>query len=382
MSNVITWVAIDDSKKELVVGRAQDGQQKDLRIEVVANENRALGRWVRRLVREVGGGEVRICYEAGPNGFALKRRLEAAGPVVVEVVAPSLTPRRPGQAKVKTDRRDVGKLLGLYRAGELTPVGVPDEEAEAARDLSRLHHRVVIEKNRKRHHILKFLLQRGRIYREGSNWTARHQSWLRSQQWESWKDQVAYEELLTGLGELEGRLERLDHALDQASQEEVRVMAIGVLRCFSGIDTTAAMGLVTELFGVERFPGPRQLMSYVGLIPGVQQSGERSRSGGITKAGNRHVRWVLGQVAWHYRHRPNPRNHRLKKRRAGQPAWAIAIADRAHERLYRRYQRLLQRGKPHNTVITAVARELVAFIWEALIEARLRQGHSSSLRAA
>ena len=379
MGKPITWVGIDDHKNTLTVAVLRGSREKEPVVHSISNEDRALRRWVRRLVRDAAGGEIRMCYEAGPNGFALMRRLEALGPVIVEVVAPSLTPRRPGR-RVKTDPIDARKLALLFRAGELTEIAVPKEHDEAARDLIRTYHRVIQEMTRKRHHILKFLLRRGRIYRQGSNWTKRHREWLAGQEWDDWQDEFSFEELRTGLSELEARKERLAGAMQRLAGEDAWSLEVAALRCFHGIDTEAALTLVTEIFEAGRFRSPRGLMSYLGLTPSVYQSAEKECRSGITKAGNRYVRWMLGQVAWHYRHRPRMRGE-LKKRRKGQPAWAIAIADRAHHRLHRRYWTLLHRGKPTQKVTTAIARELVSFVWEVLIEARARS-KSRVLQAA
>lgn len=366
MDQRITWVGIDDDKLNLTVAVVH-GEDRDAEIRRVANEDRSLRRWVRRLVRESDGGEIRMCYEAGPNGFALMRRLEALGPVVVEVMAPSLTPRRSGQG-VKTDPLDAKRLVHLYRAGELCPIAVPSADDEAARDMVRTHHRVGEELTRKRHHVLKFLNRRARIYRDGSHWTAKHRRWLRSQRFESWTDTVAFEELMSGLEELEARRARLKVAMDRLAQEDAYAVGVGTLRCFRGIDTVLALTLVTEIFTAERFAHPRELMGYAGLTPRVHQSGGLEIRGPITKAGNRYLRWALGQIAMKYRHRPEV-GATLRKRRDGQPVWATAIADRAAHRLYRRTTALTHRSLPPMKVRTAVARELLGFVWEALIEA-------------
>jgi len=370
MAKRITWVGIDDDKMNLTVAVVRGTRQKDPEVRRIPNEDRAMRRWVRRLVRDADGGEIRMCYEAGPNGFALMRRLELMGPVVVEVMAPSLTPRRAGQ-RVKTDPIDARKLVHLYRADELRAIAIPNEESEAARDLVRTYHRVGEEATRKRHHILKFLIRRGRIYREGAHWTGKHQTWLRGQRFESWKDTVSFEELRSGLRELEDRRGRLLGTLERLGQEDVRAMEVGVLRCFHGINTATALTLVTEIFNVERFAHPRNLMSYFGLTPSVYQSGDKESRGGITKTGNRYARWSLGHVAKQYRHRPRV-GAGLRSRRKDQPAWAIEIADRAHHRLHRRHWALLQREMPASKATMAVARELVSFVWEAMSEARRR----------
>jgi transposase len=370
MAKPITWVGIDDDKMNLTVAVLRGSRQKEPEVGRIANEDRALRRWVRRLVRETNGSEIRMCYEAGPNGFALMRRLEAMGPVVVEVVAPSLTPRRSGR-RVKTDPVDAKKLAHLYRSDELRVIAIPGADSESARDLVRTYHRVGEEATRKRHHILKFLIRRGRIYRDGSHWTGKHREWSRAQRFESWTDTASFEELLSGLRELEDRRERLSHALERLAQEDARAMEVAVLRCFHGIDTGMALTLVTEIFDVERFAHPRALMSYFGQTPSVYQSAEKEVRGAITKTGNRYARWALGQVAKHYRHRPHV-GVGLKRRRRGQPVWAIEIADRAHRRLHRRYWALLLRGVPPAKATTAITRELTAFVWESLTEERRR----------
>lgn len=368
MAKAITWVGIDDDKKHLTLAVLTGEGPGDVEVRRVPNEDAALRRWVRRIVRAAGGGEIRMCYEAGPNGFALMRRLEAMGPVVVEVIAPSLTPRRSGR-RVKTDPIDATQLARLYRAGELRAIAVPDEHAEAARDLVRLHYRVGEELMRKRHHILKFLVNRGRIYRNGSHWTDRHRTWLKAQRFEAWTDTMTFEELLAGMRELESRRTRLRAALERLATEERYADAVGVLRCFHAIDTVMATTLVTEIFDVERFAHPRSLTNYLGQTASVHQSAEREIRGAITKAGNRYARWALGQIATHYRTRPSP-GPTVTKRREGQPAWAIEIAERAHHRLHRRYWALVKRGLPPPKAKGAVARELTTFIWEALIAVR------------
>ena len=368
MAQPITWVGIDDDKMNLTVAVSTGSEEP--RVQRIPNEDGALRRWVRRLVRATGGGEIRMCYEAGPNGFALMRRLEAMGPVTVEVMAPTLTPRRSGR-KVKTDPLDAQQLVGLYRSGELTPVAIPDATAESARDLVRTYHRVGEELLRKRNHVLKFLVRRGRIYRAGTHWTGLHRRWLRSQHFEAWTDTTSFEELLTGLRELEDRRQRLRQALDRLSQEESCAMEVTALRCFHGIDTGMALTLVTEIFDVRRFRHPRDLMSYFGQTPSVHQSGTKDVRGSITKAGNRYARWALGEIAHQFRHRPNV-GTKLRQRRQGQPPWVLEIADRAHQRLHRRHWALVLRGMPVAKASTAVARELTAFVWEALTEVRRR----------
>ncbi len=381
MGKGTTWVALDTSKKKHV-GAVLDPEAREPRDFEVPNELGSLRRWARKVVREAPG-EVRVCYEAGPCGFALQRQLEAAAPgLVCEVIAPSLIPIRPGQ-RIKTDRRDARKLVRLYRAGELVAVHAPTEAGEAVRDLMRCREDAKEDQLRARHRLGKFLLRRGRIYRDGTSWTQKHAAWLASQVWEHEPDELVFQDYRLAIAQLEERLRGLDARIGETSQTEPYREPVGWLRCFRGIDTVAAMTLLAEIHDFQRFQRAQELMSYVGQVPSEHTSAERVHRGALTKAGNAHVRRVLTEASWHQRHAPAV-GLALRKRREGQPAWAIAHADRALSRLHRRYWRLSARGKPVNKVVSAVARELVGFVWAVMREGQMRQelARNGSHRAA
>jgi transposase len=139
------------------------------------------------------------------------------------------------------------------------------------------------------------------------------------------------------------------------------------LRCFRGIDNLTALTIAAELGDPRRFTSAPALMAFVGLVPSEHSSGTKQARGAITKTGNAHVRRVLVEAGWHYRHRPFV-GATLRRRQVGAPARIVAQAWTAQERLYRRYHRLHGRGKPNQHVITAVARELTGFVWAALIQ--------------
>jgi len=281
-------------------------------------------------------------------------------------VAPSLVPRKPGE-RIKTDRRDAKKLAEYWRSGSLTVVEPPTPEQEAIRDLVRCREAVMQDRLRWRHRLGKMLLRRGLVYREGRAWTMRHRSWLRSLRWEQPSDEIVFTEYLMAVELLEERLRVLEQRLAEVAASDPYRERVGWLRCFRGIDTVSAMTVLAELHGIERFDSPRRLMAFLGLVPGERSSGETERRGGITKTGNSHVRRVLIEAAWHYRHRPGV-GASLRKRREGQPAPVIALADRASRRLSARYQRLaVTLGKPSPKVVTAIARELAGFLWTALV---------------
>lgn len=359
-ANVSTFVGLDVHKRTIQVALLAPDHDTPEQWQV-ANEPAAVRRLVRRLQREPG---VRCCYEAGPVGYGLRRELESKG-IECVVIAPSLTPRKPGE-RIKTDRRDAAKLARYFRGGELTAVRVPTEDDESARDLSRCREDVVEDLKRARHRLGKFLLRRGCRYTLTKHaWGSRHRDWLRGLKFDHPADQPVFDAYLLALEQLEERVRSLEAKLEELAASEPYRRPVAWLRCLCGVDTVIAMALVTELHGFERFREPRALMAYLGLVPSEHSSGDGKHRGEITKTGNRHVRRLLVEAAWHYRTRPVA-GFRLKRRREGQPAPVVGLAQRAHQRLSRRYWQLVQRGKPTNKVVVAIARELTGFIWGLL----------------
>ena len=358
-----TYVGLDVHKSGINVAVIPPGSQQVGQEWQIENERRAIGRMVRKLKRE-GGDQLACCYEAGPCGYTLQRHLQSLG-VECAVVAPSLIPAKPGE-RVKTDARDARKLAGLFRAGLLTDVAAPNPEEEAYRDLTRAREDAKRDLLSARHRLSKFLLRRGYVFREGRNWTLKHRGWLRSLKFDQEVLEQVFQSYLLGIEQIEERLKELEGYIEQAACTERYADQVGWLRCLRGVDTLTAMVLLTELHDPSRFRTPRELMAYLGLTPSEYSSGDRSKRGSITKAGNTHVRRVLVEAAWNYRHRPTVSGE-LARRRKGQPPAVIAIADRAQVRLHRRYYRLKEgRCKHHNVVTVAIARELVGFIWAVL----------------
>jgi transposase len=263
-------------------------------------------------------------------------------------------------------------------------VHAPTSAQEAVRDLVRCREDAKQDLMRARHRLSKLLLRRGQIYREGQKaWTQRHAAWMSRIVWEHEADRETFESYRLHLSQLQDRIKDLSARIEAISQAAPYREPVSWLRCFRGIDTVTAMTIVTELHDVRRFPNARSLMAYLGLVPSENSSGDRVRRGGLTKAGNSHVRRALIEASWCNRHRPAVGYH-LRKRRGGQPAWAIAHADRAMLRLSTRYRRLTARGKPYNKAIAAVARELAGFVWAVLREGdrRTAGGREESLPAA
>lgn len=359
MANV-RFVGLDVHADTIAVAVAEtSGEVRS--VGVVPNRPEA----VRRLIGKLGSATpLRCCYEAGPTGYALYWQLTALG-VACEVIAPTLVPTRVGD-RVKTDRRDAMKLARCYRAGDLTPVWVPDTAHEALRDLVRAREAAKKDQLRARHRVAKLLLRHGRHRPAGipRAWTRAHLTWLQTVRFDHPAQQLVLTDYLHEVEHVAARIARLDHAIREAATSapaEMRAV-IAALRALRGVSDLVAITVVSEVGQLSRFSNPRQLMGYSGLVPSERTSGERRRPGHITKTGNAHLRRVVVEAAWAYRFRPAIRA-RLRARHTGLDPTVLEIAWKAQERLHHRYRAMLVRGKNTNQVVTAIGRELLGFMW-------------------
>ena len=320
-------------------------------------------RFVERVRR---AGPVECCYEAGPGGFELQRALTAHR-IPCDIIAPSLIPRRPGD-RIKTDRRDAAQLALLYRAGTLTAIHIPTEQEEAARDLLRCREDIRADLLRARHRLSKFLLRHGRRFTATKKaWTKRHAAWLQAQRWPLPALEQTHRAYVRAVDEAVGRLQAVDTELRDLLTIEPLRARVERLRCFRGIDDLTALTIAAELGDARRFATAPSLMAYVGLVPSEHSSGATRAQGRITKTGNAHLRRVLVESAWHYRHHPFV-SAAVRARQRGAPAPIIAHAWSAQHRLHRRYARFAARGKRKQHIVTAVARELTGFVWAVLTQ--------------
>lgn len=306
-------------------------------------------------------GPVRACYEAGPTGFGLYRAAVAAG-VECQVIAPSKTPRPPGERN-KSDRRDTDLLLRQLMAGGLTPIAVPSPTFEAARDLARAREQVRVDLMRSRHRLSKLLLRHGRVY-DQTAWTRAHARWLGSQRFEHPNTELAFIDNLAACDGLAVRKHQLDERLSGIALEPEFWPLVRRFRAFRGLDTLSALIMVLEVGDYHRFPRATQLGSWLGLVPSREQSGESDHNGSITKTGSKYARRILVEAAWHYTRRPNI-GQKLYERQEGLPDHILQIAWRAQHRLHRIHRRMRERRKPGNVITVACARELACFLWAA-----------------
>jgi len=318
--------------------------------------------------------ELQFCYEAGPTGYVLYWQLTRMG-AKCEVVAPTLVPVK-AEDRVKTDRRDALKLARNYQAGELTAVWVPDAAHEALRDVVRAREAAKKDQLRARHRLSKFLLRHGRRPPMGVKvWTIKYLEWVKR---EVHFEQLAQEAtLLDYLHEVEhaaARIARLDGAIEEAVKVAPPKMraVIEALQALRGVAHVSAVTVVAELGELSRFARAKQLMGYGGIVASEDCSGERTRRGNITKTGNAHLRRVVVEAAWAYRHRPDV-GATLRKRQEHVSEEVKEIAWKAQQRLHQRYRKLLAKGKNKGVVVTAIGRELLGFIWAIGIKVETAQ---------
>ena len=376
MSSSMISIGMDVHKDTVMLAVYIDDSREPEIVQQLPNDHRKLKRFFERWSRR---GEVRSCYEASGAGYVLHREITEWG-YDCDVVAPSLTPIRPGEHR-KHDRRDAIHLARLYRAGELVTIRIPSPAEERVRDLVRCRQCFQREILRSRHYVTKFLTRRGFVFREASAWTRKHRRWLESLLHEGHlepEDRWVFGEYLALLDYKISRRDDMDEQIEKLALRPAYKPFVDRLRCFRGINTLAAMTLSTEIGDWRRFERPTQLMAFLGLVPSEHSSGDRQRKGPITKAGNSRCRHVLVQAAWKYRHRPAV-GVDLEKRQRGQPPHVIAHAWKAQHRLYKLYHRIAAR-KSNQIAAVAAARELVGFLWAVMQE--LETEHATSLSAA
>jgi transposase len=360
------FLGLDVHADTIAVAVAEPGRDGEVRsLGMIPNTVDALS----KLIRKVGIAGLEVCYEAGPTGYAVYWQLTRLG-VPCVVVAPTLIPVKAGD-RVKTDRRDALKLARLFRSGDLTAVWIPDAEHEALRDLVRAREAAKKDQLRARHRLAKFLLRRG-LRRDPSMsraWGKAHWLWIKSLRFDIGAQEATYLDYVTEVEHAAQRVVRLEKALDVAAADAPPRMraVIDALQSLRGIAKLTAVSVVAELGEISRFTHPRQLMGYSGLVPSERSSGQSTSRGGITKTGNAHLRRVLVEAAWAYRHRPHI-SPQLKARQKNASERAKAIAWKAQHRLSTRYRRLHARGKPLPQVAAAIARELLGFIWAIGVE--------------
>lgn len=355
----VAYVALDTSKLRNAVAIAEAGRDGEIRyLGEIDNAPAATAKLARRLAKKHAA--LTFAYEAGPTGYGLYRQIKSLGHDCI-VVAPSLIPQKPGD-RVKTNRRDALSLARQLRAGDLTAVWVPDPHHEAVRDLTRARGAAVRDQRAKRQQVSALLLRLGLHYPGKTTWGKAHMTWLAGQKLAHLEQRIALEEMLHAVRQAGDRIARLEQAIHAAVPDWSLAPSATALMALRGIEFIAATTLLAEIGDLTRFRTPRELMAWLGMVPSEHSTGERVRRGAITKTGNRRARSVLVECAWSYRHPPRVGADKLARLEAAPPA-VRDIAWKAQSRLTARYRALRRAGKLDVVAITAVARELAAFIW-------------------
>ena len=356
------YIALDTHKENIVIGIAFEGRAAP---EVYGKVSADLGRFIvalRKLLKkyELKKEDVSICYEAGPTGFVLARRLLKLN-FDCHVVVPTAIPK--STDRVKTDRRDAKKMARLFRSGDLKFVHVPSPEDEVIRDVSRARTDIVNARKQAKQQLGGFLLRNGYHYTGKIRWTESHMRYLRELVLPHSAQKVVLEESLQRIDALIAQEQRIIIQIKKLTDNWYRKPLLSALMGFRGFQLVSATSVISELGDLRRFTHPLQLMAYIGLVPSESSSGTKRRQGSITKCGNTHARWMLVEIINSYRLPPKV-SKELSKRQENLSREVKAISWRAQNRLCHKYYHLKKRGLNENKIKVAVARELLGYIWE------------------
>jgi transposase len=357
----IIFIGLDTHKSfiQVAVLQGHRGAQPQHLGRIKSNKS-ALVKLALQLQSKYPKATLHFVYEAGPCGYWTYRLITSLGHCCY-VVAPSLIPKKPGD-RVKTDKRDAAKLAKLLKAEELTPIYVPEAEDEAIRDLSRARETAMKDLKDAKFQLKGFLLRNNIQATVNDNWSKKHLRWLTDLILPHHSQQIVLQEMIITINERIQRLQRLDNELLHQVKNWRYYPVVKAIQAMRGVRLLVALGTIAELGDLRRFDHPRKLMAYLGLVPTENSSGGKTRRGSLTKCGNSRARRLLVEGAHTYKHKANI-SVELQLRQEGLPKEIVDIAWQAQQRLCRRYQRLLQKGKHRNVVVVAIAREMIAYIW-------------------
>ena len=359
MKEYSTFIGMDVHKNSIEIAIAEQGRKGEVRsYGKIDGTLSALDKVVRKLVSK--NRRLHFVYEAGPCGYEIYRHLTSQG-LACTVAAPSRIPRKSGD-RIKNDHRDAINLARLHRAGELTAVHVPHAEDEAMRDLVRAREDTKGDEKKAKQRLLAFLLRSGHRYSGKAPWSQAHMRWLSGIKMPHRSQQIVLQEYIDALAVCKQRVQRLTDQIRELLPEWRMFPVVKAFQSLRGVSLIVSATTAAEVGDLTRFENPSELMGYLGLVPSEYTTGDKTKRGPITKTGNGHVRRVLVEAAWAYR-LPARVSRVLLKRQEGLPQEICDISWKAQVRLCSRYRHLWARGKVKQVIVTAIARELCAFMW-------------------
>jgi len=364
MNNTTVYVGMDVHKESFTLCAYTLEKEKGSYSRRTPADYKEVLKYLEFLRTVYGNDTIFVCgYEAGCLGYTLYHQLTDHH-VDCVILAPTTMLEQRGKKRIKTDKRDaeiIGKCLAQHN---YSPVHVPTASDEEVKEFLRMRddHKLALKKVKQQ--ILAFCLRHNYRFDGNSHWTAAHINWLKSLTPEALYKEILDEYLLT-YTILSDKLERLDKRIEELAAKDEYKEAVGKLCCFIGVKTHTALSVIVEVGDFKRFASAEKFASYIGLVPGEDSSGDGQTRLGITKAGNRHVRMLLTEASQCYsRGQIGYKSKALKARQDGNTPQVIAYADKANERLRRRYYKMvLSKCKKHNVAKTAIARELACFMW-------------------
>lgn len=374
----IVFIGMDTHKESTDVSYVCEGFKEEAKhLGKFSSRKQAMTKLVRQLQSKFPKATLYFVYEAGPCGYWLYRLLSSLGQECF-IVAPSLIPKKPGD-RVKTDKRDSLQLAQLLKNGDIKSIYVPAAEDEAIRDLSRARERSMRDLNDARFQLKALLLRNHVLYKGSANWSFKHMRWLTEIVLPYPSQQLVLQEAIQTVCERQDRLDRLDNELSFHVKGWRYYPVVKAIQSMRGVAQLVAVGVIAELGDLTRFDHPSKLMSYVGLTPSEHSSGGKRRTGAITKCGNSRARRLLVEGAHSYSFTAKVSTE-MQKRQENLSKEVIDIAWKAQVRLCRRYQALRNRGKLQNIIKVAIAREMIAYIWEIAREIPLRKAEPCIVR--
>ena len=344
-----------------------DGEDKVFGICEADADYRSVIKYIDKLKEKQGKGCEFVCgYEAGCLGYTLQRQLAEHG-VRCEILAPTTMLVSKGK-RVKTDKRDAKVIAQCLAYGTYSVVHVPDKGDDAVKEYIRMRddHRGALKKLKQQ--INAFCLRHGQTYSGKSKWTAAHLEWLRKLELESLLRETLDEYLLT-YTQLKEKIGVFEKRIEEVASGERYESKVKKLSCFLGVKTPTALATIVESGDFKRFKKGNVYAAYIGLTPSEHSSGDSVVRGGISKAGNTHLRRLFVEASQSIcKGQIGHKSKELSARQKGNDSEVIAYADKANERMRRKYYRMMAHGKTRNVAVTAIARELACFIWGMMTE--------------